>query len=83
MWLLTIFLVIAWKNGFPIKGSFSDEQLFAIQPIPWSTDIVNFLIVGEMPNHWSAQDKRGFVHEVRWFFYDDLILIKMLFRSNQ
>uniref|UniRef100_A0A2N9GXZ8 Reverse transcriptase domain-containing protein n=1 Tax=Fagus sylvatica TaxID=28930 RepID=A0A2N9GXZ8_FAGSY len=44
----------------PIKDTFPDEQLFNISDLPWFADIVNFLVTGQIPSHWTAQDKKKF-----------------------
>ena len=63
-------------DALPIRDSFPDEQLFSISTLPWYADIVNFLVTGQTPSHWSAQDKKCFMVEVRNFFYDDPYLFK-------
>uniref|UniRef100_A0A2N9IPP2 Reverse transcriptase/retrotransposon-derived protein RNase H-like domain-containing protein n=1 Tax=Fagus sylvatica TaxID=28930 RepID=A0A2N9IPP2_FAGSY len=49
----------------PIKDTFPDEQLFNISDLPWFADIVNFLVTGQTPSHWTAQDKKKFFVELR------------------
>lgn len=60
----------------PIRDDFPDEHLFAISQIPWYAHIVNYLVCGELPSDWSAQDKRKFLVEVRNFYWDDPYLFK-------
>uniref|UniRef100_A0A2N9I6A0 RNA-directed DNA polymerase n=1 Tax=Fagus sylvatica TaxID=28930 RepID=A0A2N9I6A0_FAGSY len=48
-----------------IKDTFPDEQLFNISDLPWFADIVNFLVTGQIPSHWTAQDKKKFFVELR------------------
>ena len=60
----------------PIKDTFSDEQLFNISDLPWFADIANFLVTGQIPSHWTAQDKKKFFAEARNFFWDDPYLFK-------
>jgi hypothetical protein len=60
----------------PIKDTFSDEQLFNISDLPWFADIANFLVTGQIPSHWIAQDKKKFFAEARNFFWDDPYLFK-------
>ena len=60
----------------PIKDVFPDEQLFSVVELPWFADIANFLVTGQLPSHWQAQDKRKFLNEVRNFFWDDPYLFK-------
>jgi len=60
----------------PINDSFPDEFLFSTVTMPWYANIVNFLVTGEMPPQWNAQDKRKFLTEVRKFYWDDPYLFK-------
>ena len=60
----------------PINDTFLNEQLFNVSSLPWSADIVNFLVTGEMPSQWSSQDKKKFLTEVKNFYWDDPYLFK-------
>ena len=60
----------------PLNENFPDEQLLGISQIPWFADIINYLVTGEMPNHWSKQDRSKFLAEVKYFFWDDPYLFK-------
>ena len=44
--------------------------------MPWFANIVNFLVLGQLPAHWSTQDKRKFLNEVKNFLWDDPYLFK-------
>ena len=35
----------------PNKESFPDEQLMLVSQFPWYADIVNYLVIGQMPTH--------------------------------
>ena len=37
------------SHGVPIGDSFLDEQLFALVHCPWYTDIVHYLVTGQIP----------------------------------
>ena len=60
----------------PIDDYFSDESLLFISTMPWFANIVNFLVSGQLPAHWSTQDKRKFLNEVKNFYWDDPYLFK-------
>jgi hypothetical protein len=60
-----------------IQDSFPDEQLLAISSLPWYADIVNYLVSGKMPKVWGSQDKKRFLSEVRWFYWDEPYLFKI------
>jgi hypothetical protein len=63
-----------------INDYFPDESLLSISTMPWFVNIVNFLVTGDLPSHWSTQNKRKFLNEVKNFYWDDpysnIILIK-------
>ena len=50
-------LVLDSSEEVPVNESFPDEQLLQISSSPWYADLVNFLITGSIPSHWSKQDK--------------------------
>jgi len=52
----------------PIDDYFPDESLFSVFTMPWFANIVNFLVSGQLPAHWSTQDKRKFLNEVKNFY---------------
>ena len=54
-----------------IKDSFPYEQFFGVSKLPWFANIVNFLAIGLIPPHWTSQEKKKFMVEVRKFFWDD------------
>ncbi|KAL5583273.1 hypothetical protein UlMin_015715 [Ulmus minor] len=48
----------------PIREAFPDENLFAVlSHTPWYANIANYLVSGQVPSTWSAQDKRKFLAE--------------------
>ena len=60
----------------PTVETFPDEQLLAVDTLPWYADIVNYLATGETPSHWSAADKKRFLALARQFHFDDPYLFK-------
>ncbi|XP_024443775.1 uncharacterized protein LOC112324549 [Populus trichocarpa] len=59
-----------------INDYFPDESLLSIFIIPWFANIINFLATGDLPAHWSTQDKRKFLNDVKNFYWDDPYLFK-------
>jgi hypothetical protein len=64
------------KEEIPIRDAFPDEQLFAVIELPWYAHIVNYLVIGSIPETWTTQDRRKFFVEVRNFYWDDPYLFK-------
>ncbi|KAH9773330.1 hypothetical protein KPL71_013298 [Citrus sinensis] len=60
----------------PLNESFPDEQLMNVEVLPWYADIVNYLVTGKFPEHWTKQDKAKFFAEIKNFFWDDPYLFK-------
>ncbi|KAL5543182.1 hypothetical protein UlMin_010892 [Ulmus minor] len=50
----------------------------SVNLLPYSVyeQLVNYLVTGHMPSHWSYQDKTKFLTEVKKFFWDDPYLFK-------
>jgi hypothetical protein len=59
-----------------INDYFPDEYLLSVATMPWFANIVNFLVSGRLPAHWSTQDKRKFLNEVKNFYWNDPYLFK-------
>jgi hypothetical protein len=66
------------EDATPISETFLDEQLMHIahNPAPWLTDIVNNLVIGQMPLHRGQQDKIKFLSKVKTFLWDNPYLFK-------
>jgi hypothetical protein len=63
------------EDATPISETFLDEQLMHIahNPAPWFANIVNYLVIGQMPLHWGQQDKLKFLSKVKTFLWMILI----------
>ena len=63
-------------ESLPLNESFPDEQLMSVEVLPWYADIINYLVTGQLPEHWTKQDKTNFFTEIKNFFWDDPHLFK-------
>ena len=71
-------LIVESQEGlFPLNDSFPDEQLLKVSQLPWFVDIVNYIVLGQIPTNWSKQDKLKFLSQVKYFFWDDPYLFKV------
>ncbi|RVW18663.1 hypothetical protein CK203_102660 [Vitis vinifera] len=43
---------------------------------PWYSHIANFLVTGEVPSDWSAQDKRHFLAKIHAYYWEEPFLFK-------
>ena len=62
----------------PINESFPDEQLFALltSSTPWYADIVNFKACDIIPPKFNYQQKKKFLHDAKYYFWEDPYLYK-------
>jgi hypothetical protein len=44
----------------------------------WFVDIMNYLVIGQMPLHRERQDKSMFMAMVKYFFWDNPNLFQVL-----
>jgi hypothetical protein len=59
-----------------IDDYFLDESLLSLSPMPWFANFINFLALGDLPAHWSIQEKRKFLNEVKNVYWDDPYIFK-------
>ena len=66
------------KMESPIKENFPDEQLFTVKSLsaPWYADFVNYLASGVMPYELSHQQRKKFLADVKYYFWEDPFLYK-------
>nr|CAN73712.1 hypothetical protein VITISV_028126 [Vitis vinifera] len=70
-------LVIAHDlHGLPINDDFPKESLMSIEVAPWYSHIANYLVTGEVPSEWSAQDKRHFFAKIHAYYWEESFLFK-------
>jgi hypothetical protein len=60
----------------PIDDYFPEESLLSLSLMPWFAKNINFLASGDLPAHWSTEDKGKFLNEVKNFYWDDPYLFK-------
>ncbi len=54
-------------DDLPIDDSFPDEILFIIFQAPWYADFVNYLVCKVLPPNVSNQQRKTFLHYVRYY----------------
>ncbi|CAN6697728.1 unnamed protein product [Malus baccata var. baccata] len=65
------------QDSLPLRESFPDEQLFAVQcRTPWFADMVNYLVKGVVHPDLTLQQKKKFLSDVKHYFWDDPYLFK-------
>ena len=53
------------SEGLPIGDTFPDEQLFTLVHCPCYANIVNYLVIGQIPSQWTSQQKRKFLVDIK------------------
>ncbi|KAL5579164.1 hypothetical protein UlMin_011606 [Ulmus minor] len=61
-----------------INETFPDEQSFFLTQtqLPWYADFVNFLVSGMLPPDLTSQQKKKFLHDVKFYHWDEPFLFK-------
>ncbi|RVW58956.1 Retrovirus-related Pol polyprotein from transposon opus [Vitis vinifera] len=70
------------SHGLPINDDFPEESLMSVEVAPWYSHIANFLVTGEVPSEWSAQDKRHFFAKIHAYYWEEPFLFKYCCGSN-
>ena len=60
----------------PIFDEFLKESLLTVSIAPWYAHIANFLVTGELPVEWTAQDKKFFHPRVHSYYWEEPYLFK-------
>ncbi|XP_074277768.1 uncharacterized protein LOC141601392 [Silene latifolia] len=61
----------------PIDDSFADDSLMMVDSdTPWYADIANYLVGHELPPNLSYQQKKKFMHDAKFYLWDDPYLFK-------
>ncbi|XP_050876307.1 uncharacterized protein LOC127080012 [Lathyrus oleraceus] len=60
----------------PIKDEFAGEHILAVIGIPWFVDYANYLVGGIIPNDFDSNKKKKFVHDCRFYLWNDPFLYK-------
>ena len=60
----------------PIKDEFADEHILTVIGVPWFADYANYLVGGIIPDDFDSNRKKKFVHDCRFYLWDDPFLYK-------
>ena len=47
-----------------------------IEVAPWYAHIANYLVTGEVPSEWKAQDKKHFFTKIHAYYWEEPFLFK-------
>ncbi|RVW51263.1 hypothetical protein CK203_075487 [Vitis vinifera] len=64
------------SHSLPINDDFPKESLILIEVAPWYAHIANYLVTGEVPSEWKAQDKKHFFAKIHAYYWEEPFLFK-------
>ncbi|RVW98289.1 hypothetical protein CK203_034369 [Vitis vinifera] len=78
-YLLTTFqgwLIAHNSHVLPINDDFPEESLMLLEKAPWYAHIANYLVTGEVPSEWKAQDRKHFFAKIHAYYWEEPFLFK-------
>nr|CAN77500.1 hypothetical protein VITISV_032143 [Vitis vinifera] len=70
-------LVLAHNSHVPpINDDFPEESLMLLTKTPWYAHIANYLVTGEVPSEWKAQDRKHFFAKIHAYYWEEPFLFK-------
>ena len=67
------------EDGVSISDEFAFEQLLYVNAFPnpyWYADFANFACSGMIPSHLTWRQKKKFLHDAKFYFWEEPLLFK-------
>ncbi|WJZ97359.1 hypothetical protein VitviT2T_015968 [Vitis vinifera] len=64
------------SHVLPINDDFPEESLMLLAKTPWYAHIANYLVTGEVPSEWKAQDRKHFFAKIHAYYWEEPFLFK-------
>nr|CAN64115.1 hypothetical protein VITISV_008525 [Vitis vinifera] len=64
------------SHVLPINDDFPKESLMLLEKAPWYAHIANYLLTGEVPREWKAQDRKHFFAQIHAYYWEEPFLFK-------
>ncbi|RVW85826.1 Retrovirus-related Pol polyprotein from transposon 17.6 [Vitis vinifera] len=64
------------SHVLPINDDFPEESLMLLEKAPWYAHIANYLVTGEVPSEWKAQDRKHFFANIHAYYWEEPFLFK-------
>ncbi|RVW92647.1 Transposon Ty3-I Gag-Pol polyprotein [Vitis vinifera] len=64
------------SHALPINDDFPEESLMFLVKTPWYAHIANYLVIGEIPREWNAQDGKHFFAKIHAYYWEEPFLFK-------
>ncbi|WKA10620.1 hypothetical protein VitviT2T_028185 [Vitis vinifera] len=58
------------SHVLPINDHFPKESLMLLENTPWYAHIANYLVTGEVPSEWKAQDRKHFFAKIHAYYWE-------------
>jgi len=65
------------RNEPEVREEFPDEKLFAINERPWFADMANYKATEFIPEDFTWQQRKKFLHDVNHYVWDEPYLFKI------
>ncbi|RVX20800.1 Retrovirus-related Pol polyprotein from transposon 17.6 [Vitis vinifera] len=64
------------SHVLPINDDFLEESLMLLTKTHWYAHIANYLVTGEVPSEWKAQDRKHFFAKIHAYYWEESFLFK-------
>ena len=64
------------SHVLPINDEFLEESVMLLEKTPWYAHIANYLVTGEVPSEWKAQDRKHFFAKIHAYYWEEPFLFK-------
>ncbi|RVW70091.1 Retrovirus-related Pol polyprotein from transposon 17.6 [Vitis vinifera] len=64
------------SHVLPINDDFPGESLMLQENAPWYAHISNYLVTGDVPGEWKAQDRKHFFAKIHAYYWEEHFLFK-------
>ena len=65
-----------------VNDDFPEESLMLLENTPWYAHIANYLVTGEVPSEWKAQERKHFFCKDSCLLLGRTFSFQVLCRSN-
>ncbi|KAL6348488.1 hypothetical protein AAG906_008942 [Vitis piasezkii] len=71
------------SHVLPINDDFPKESVMLLGNTPWYAHIANYLVIGEVPSEWKAQDMKHFFAKIHAYYWEVPFLFKIYDRCQR
>ncbi|KAL6312056.1 hypothetical protein AAG906_027262 [Vitis piasezkii] len=71
------------SHVLPINDDFPEESLMLLEKTPWYAHVANYLVTGEVPSEWKAQDRKHFFAKIPAYYWEELFFSSIVRSDNK